>query len=199
MKRFVQILTSWGPFGLFFLAILDSAGIPLPAAVDALLVATAAVNPAAAYLSALFAVIGSAIGSMILFYIARQGGHTYLDRISEDGWAARFREYFQTYGLISVFIPALLPIPLPLKVFVVSAGVFGVTPKAYLATVLAARIPRYFGLAWLGAHLGDGAGAWIKGHMLQIALLAAALAAVLAVLARAHANRRSFSQPAQSR
>ncbi|MCC6394040.1 MAG: VTT domain-containing protein, partial [Bryobacterales bacterium] len=144
MKKIVAVLTSWGPFGLFVLAILDSAGIPLPAAVDALVVATAAVNPASAYLDAAMAVFGSAIGSMVLFYIGRKGGEAYLDRITASRPTHRFREWFQTYGLITVFIPALLPIPMPLKVFVLSAGALGVKPLHYLLVILAARIPRYF-------------------------------------------------------
>lgn len=189
MKEFVRVLTSWGPFGVFGLALLDSAGVPLPAAVDALLVATAVVNPRAAYLAALMAVAGSTIGSLILYYIARRGGQAYLSQVEQSTYATNIRERFQTYGLITVFIPALLPIPLPLKVFVVCAGVFGVGPGAYLGTILAARIPRYFGLAWLGTQLGHDTMGWLKHHAWDIGLLAAALAAVLALLARARANR----------
>ncbi len=182
-------MISWGPAGVFALAILDSAGIPLPAAVDALLVATAAVNPQVAFLSALVAIVGSVIGSMALYYLARRGGQAYLDRVSASTWIANTREHFQTYGLITVFIPALLPIPLPLKVFVVCAGVFGVSPGAFLATILAARVPRYLGLAWLGTELGHGTMDWLKGHIWEIALFAAALAAVLAWIARLMAHR----------
>lgn len=179
MKRFVALLTSWGPFGIFFLAILDSAGIPLPAAVDALLIATAAVNPAAAVVSAATAVVGSAIGCMILFLIARKGGQAYLDKATTSSRAARFRAWFHTYGLITIFIPCLLPIPLPLKVFVLSAGALGVRPMRFLGVVLAARIPRYFGLAWLGSQLGDDAGTWIKGHVWHLLAFAVALGVIL--------------------
>ncbi len=179
LKRFVQTLTSWGPFGVFFLAILDSAGIPLPAAVDALLIATAVVNPKAAMLSAVTAVLGSAIGCMILFFLARKGGQAYLERHTQSENAAKFRVWFQTYGLITVFVPCLLPIPMPLKVFVLSAGALGVKPLHFLGVVLAARVPRYFALAWLGMQLGDDAGAWIKSHVLHLFAFAALLAVVL--------------------
>ncbi len=179
MKRFVQTLTSWGPVGVFFLAILDSAGVPLPAAVDALLIATAVVNPKAAMLSAFTAVLGSAIGCMILFYLARKGGQAYLERNIQSENAAKFSVWFQTYGLITVFVPCLLPIPMPLKVFVLSAGALGVKPLHFLGVVLAARIPRYFGLAWLGMHLGHDAGTWIKSHVVHLCVVAGVLALVL--------------------
>ncbi|MBL8211269.1 MAG: VTT domain-containing protein [Bryobacterales bacterium] len=179
MKRFVQTLTSWGPVGVFFLAILDSAGVPLPAAVDALLIATAVVNPKAAMLSAFTAVLGSAIGCMILFYLARKGGEAYLERHTQSENAAKFSAWFQTYGLITVFVPCLLPIPMPLKVFVLSAGALGVKPLHFLAVVVAARIPRYFGLAWLGMQLGHDAGTWIKSHVVHLCAFAVVLALAL--------------------
>lgn len=130
------------------------------------------------------AVLGSAIGSMVLFYIGRKGGQAYLDRVAAGGRAHRFREWFQTYGLITVFIPALLPIPMPLKVFVLSAGALGVKPLNYLLVVLAARIPRYFGLAYLGSQLGEHTMGWLKAHVWHLFVFAAALAAALALAVR---------------
>lgn len=188
MKKFVGILTSWGPAGLLILATLDSAGIPLPAAVDALLIATAVVDPGTAYLSALLAVMGSLAGSLFLFHLARKGGQAYLDRVVSPERATAARNRFHNYGLITVFVPALVPIiPLPLKAFVLCAGVFGVSPGSYLLTVLAARVPRYFGLVWLGLRLGDDAPGWLKSHAWHLGLFAIALAIALALLARVSA------------
>ncbi len=184
MKKLAAILTSWGAPGLFLLAVLDSAGIPLPAAVDALLVATAIINPSAAYVAALFAVVGSALGSLFLFYLARKGGQAYLNRVIATEGGSKFRVWFQTYGLITVFIPALLPIPLPLKVFVISAGVMGVSPIKYMAVVMAARIPRYFGLAMLGAQYGADTMPWIKSHVWHLLLFALCLGLTLGYAVR---------------
>jgi membrane protein DedA with SNARE-associated domain len=189
LKRLAALLTSWGPFGLFFLAILDSAGVPLPAAVDLLIVATAAVDPASAYIGALAAVVGSAIGCTFLYYLGRRGGKAYLDRVTANGRPARFRAWFQTYGLITVFISALVPIPLPTKVFVLSAGALGVKPLTFLAVVLSARIPRYFGLAWLGSQLGSETMPWLKAHALSISLFALGLAIVLFLAVKWNARR----------
>ncbi|MBI3209376.1 MAG: VTT domain-containing protein [Candidatus Solibacter usitatus] len=182
MKQFVTLLTSWGPAGVFLLAVLDSAGIPLPAAVDALVVATAAVHPASAYLSAAMAVAGSLVGCMCLFYVGRKGGQAYLDRVTQSGRNAKLRAWFQTYGLISVFIPALLPIPLPVKIFVLSSGALGVRPLTFLFVILAARIPRYFGLAWLGAQLGENTMGWLKSHIPHLFGVALGLLIVLSLL-----------------
>ena len=53
-------------------------------------------------------------------------------------------------------MPAVLPIPLPLKVFVISAGVLRTALARFIAVVVVARTIRYFGLAWLGISLGGG-------------------------------------------
>lgn len=185
MRGFVKILTSWGPFGMFLLAVFDSAGIPLPAAVDALLVTLAVVDPAAAYLSAAVAILGSSIGSMFLFYVARKGGQAYLDRVTAGSPRAhKFRLWFQEYGLVTVFIPALLPIPLPLKVFILSAGALGVSPLQFLLVILAARIPRFLGLAWLGAEFGEHSLSFLKDHIWQLLAFAVLLGAALMLLIR---------------
>lgn len=175
MKKLALLLQSWGPAGAFLLAALDSAGIPLPGGVVALIVASAAANPAAGWLTAAVAVLGSAIGSMVLFGIARKGGQIYLERHAASPRARRFREWFQQYGLVTVFVPALIPFPMPLKVFVLSAGATGVRPLTFLGVMLAARIPNYFAMAWLGMRLGDGALPWIKAHTLQFSIVGVVL------------------------
>jgi membrane protein DedA with SNARE-associated domain len=89
------------------------------------------------------------------------------------------RAWFLRYGLLTVFIPAVLPIPLPLKVFVLSAGALGVRPSTFLLVVLAARAPRYLGLAFLGAKLGGNSADYLKQHMWHLLGLAVALFVVL--------------------
>ncbi len=153
---------------MFTLAVLDSAGIPLPGGVDGLLLLIAVVRPGDAWMSAVAAILGSVIGSWILFSLARKGGEAYLEKHTISPRALRLKVWFQRYGLITVFIPALLVIPMPLKIPVLCAGAMGVRRRMFLGTLLAARIPRYFGLAWLGQQLGTDAVGWLKSHALHI-------------------------------
>jgi membrane protein YqaA with SNARE-associated domain len=164
---------------LFVLALIDSAGVPLPAGVDALVLTLAAVNPSLAITSAGFATAGSALGCLILFYVGRKGGERYLNARTQGGKARRLRAWFQRYGMATVFVSALSPIPLPTKVFVLSAGALGVRPILFLLVVLAARIPRYLGLAYLGSQLGADSGAWLRAHGWHLAGAAVALYALL--------------------
>jgi membrane protein DedA with SNARE-associated domain len=182
-----KTLLAFGPAGVFALAVLDSVGIPLPDGVDLLVVLFSALNPSGAYLTAAVAVIGSLVGNVGLFYVARRGGQAYLERKTaseKSEKAAKFRLWFQRYGLLTVFIPLLLPVPLPTKIFVLFAGALGVRPFTFLMVVIAARIPRYFGMAYLGSRLGEHSMEYIKAHAWYLVGFAAALFVLLYMLIR---------------
>ncbi len=158
--------------------------MPLPATVDALVVAVGAVSPSLAYLSAALAVAGSTAGCLVLFLLARKGGERYLVRRMQTGRARRFREWFRRYGLMTVFVPALVPVPLPTKAFIITAGAFGAGVAPFLGVVLAARIPRYFGLAYLGSRVGEHSMAWLRQHAWELAGITLGLCVLLWVLIR---------------
>ncbi len=175
---------------MFLLSTLDSAGIPVLAGVDALVAYLAYKNPAVGLLGAAMAVLGSLIGCFFLFGLARKGGERYLDKYTMSGRGATLRSWFVRYGLMTVFIPALLPIPMPLKIFVLSAGALGVHPVTFGLVLLVARSLRYFGMAWLGTQLGDQTVPYLKGHAGALLLLAAGLFVFLFLLMRLLSRRR---------
>ncbi len=175
---------------MLFLAALDSAGIPIVAGVDALVVYLAYRNPASAWLDAGLAVIGSLAGSMILFFVARKGGEHFLARHTASGRGAVLREWFVRYGLLTVAVPTLLPIPMPLKVFIFSAGALGVHPAVFAAVLGGARILRYFGLAWLGMHLGPKTLPYLKSHAVELLVIAVLLFAALFFMVRQFTPKR---------
>jgi len=190
-QKMVAALQSWGLGGAFLLALIDSAGVPLPGGVDAVIVLVGITNPSMAWATAAASVLGSAIGSMLLFLAARKGGELYLERHTISRRAKRFREWFKKYGLLTVFVPTAVPIPgLPVKIFVLSAGALGVRAISFLAVILTARIPRYFGLAWLGMSLGPDAWLWIRDHAWHMAAFSAALFAGLYLSVRIVGKKR---------
>ena len=195
MRHFHDLLVSWGPLGLLVLSIVESAGIPNPGGTDALLLVLTIARPSDAVLAAAVAVIGSLIGTLIFFEILRKGGQRFLDRYTSSGRGLRVRAWFQRYGLIAVFIPALLPIPiLPFKALVACAGAMRVNRARFLLVLAGARIVRYGGLAYLGAELGENSAAWLKGHVWHMLAVAVLLFVVLYALARR--ARRTGLDPA---
>lgn len=174
-------LLAWGPLGLFALAVLDSAGLPVVGGVDALLIAFASAHPGSAYVGAACAIAGSLTGSLILFYVARKGGEVLLAKHISRGLGARLHRWFYRYGLITIFIPALSPIPLPMKVPVFCAGALRVRVLYFAAVVLCARVIRYFALAYFGAKYGQETLTFITSHGTLFGSIAAGLAVAVAV------------------
>jgi membrane protein YqaA with SNARE-associated domain len=174
-ERFAGILIGWGPFGLLLLALLDSAGMPVVGGVDALLIAVAATKPGEAYWAAALAVIGSLIGSLILFFIARKGGEVLLMRHVTSKTGARMHLWFQRWGMATVFVPALSPIPLPMKIPVFCAGALQVRLLYFIVAVAVARALRYFGIQTLQ---------YSKTHGWQVAFIALGAAAVITLALR---------------
>jgi membrane protein DedA with SNARE-associated domain len=185
MQHFLEVLKSLGPTGVLILALVESAGIPNPGGTDFLLLFIAATRPQDSMLTAWLAVAGSVVGSMIFFEILRRSGEKVLVKYTTTGRGQRFRAWFQRYGLITVFIPAFLPIPiLPLKVFAACAAAMGMPLMRFLLIMLLARVPRYLALAYLGAQLGANSGVWLKSHVWHLLAFAALLAIALTMLAR---------------
>ncbi|HWB98742.1 MAG TPA: VTT domain-containing protein [Bryobacteraceae bacterium] len=178
-------LVDYGVWGILLLAFIDSAGIPVAMGMDALVVLIAAKAPEQAYLGAAMAVLGSLVGNVFLFTASRKGGSKLLQDPPEPGNPQRFRAWFQRYGLATVFIPALVPvIPLPLKVFVISAGVFRTSLRSFLSVILVARVIRYFGEAWLGVRVGMESTSYLREHVWTMTGAAVGLVAVTIVVLR---------------
>jgi membrane protein DedA with SNARE-associated domain len=179
LRHLTDALLAWGPAGILLLSILDSSGVPVAGVFDALLILIAVQRPGVAWLCAGLAVIGSTAGNTILFWTARRGGRRFMSAATPEGRSGRFREWFRRYGMVTVFVPTLVPIPMPLKVFVISAGVMGTSFPEFVSVVLVARMIRYFGEAWLGVRLGTGSAAFLKTHALDFVLAAVLLFAAL--------------------
>jgi len=188
---------SWGPAGVFFVSLLDSTGVPMVGGVDALIVLIAVSNHAQGYVAAIAAIAGSLIGSLILFLIARKGGEEYHRRHTSSPRGAKLRAWFHEYGLLTVFVPVFVPIiPLPTKIFIISAGALEESPVTFSLVFLAARIPRYVFLAWLGSRLGADTIPYLRQHIWGLVLLAAALFVILYFGVRTvHNYRMSKSKP----
>jgi membrane protein YqaA with SNARE-associated domain len=185
MKQLLASLLSWGPPGLLILAIVESLGIPNPGGTDIALIAIAAAQPQSAALAAALAGLGSLIGSTVFFEINRRGGEALLSRYTKSGRGKRLRIWYHHYGLVTVFISALVPIPfLPFKLFAACAGALGVPRKYFIAVLILARIPRYAGLAYLGTQLGPDSWPWIRAHVLHLTVIAILLFVVLFMLVR---------------
>jgi membrane protein DedA with SNARE-associated domain len=69
----------------------------------------------------------------------------------------------------------------------------GVSRTRFMLVLAAARIPRYAGLAYLGAQLGENSTAWIKGHTWHMGAFAVALFGALYALLKWN-DRRDYNR-----
>lgn len=178
MSHFWELLKALGPWSLLIVSTIESLGIPNPGGTDWLLVGMAIARPQDAALCAAMAVVGSLIGTAAFFDVMQRGGEKVLSRYTSSERGARFRGWFQRYGLVTVFIPALVPLPfLPFKAFAACAGAMGVPRWRFLGVLAVGRIARYSSLAYLGVKLGtvDNSKAWVKAHTWHMVFIAAGI------------------------
>ena len=178
MSHFWEILKALGPWGVLIVSTVESLGIPNPGGTDWLLVGMAIARPNDAAWCAAMAVVGSLLGTAAFFDVMQRGGEKVLARYTSSERGARFRMWFQKYGLVTVFVPALVPLPfLPFKAFAACAGALGVSRWRFLGVLAVGRILRYSGLAYLGVKLGtvDNSKAWVKAHTWHMAIFAVSI------------------------
>ena len=138
-----------GPFGVFLISLLDSVAVPMPQGVDALIIAQAIAAPETAYWGAALAVAGSALGSLILFYMARRAGQAMLEKKASQTGIDKMHRQIDKFGALVLLIPTMVPLPLPMKLFVIAGGVFQMKVGQFLVVVVFARCVRYFGEAFV--------------------------------------------------
>lgn len=190
LARLTAALIAYGPLGILVLAFIDSAGIPVASGMDALVIVVAAKAPSRAILAASMGVLGSLIGNLVLFLGARAGARRFV-KVKAEAEEKRFQVWFRRYGLLTIFIPAMLPIPLPLKVFVISAAVMHTPLRTFVMVIVLGRCIRYFGEAYLGVMLGERSGAYLRAHTWHLLLGAVALFGTLYLLLMLVERRRS--------
>lgn len=171
----------WGIPGLFGIAFLDSAAVPLVGGPDAVVVVLAWQRPLNIFLIILAAVAGSTLGSLVLYRIARAGGEMALSRFSQDK-RAWVKQKLDHNAFTAVAAAVIAPPPFPTKLVILAAGAFRVNQIRFVNGVLAGRLLRYAILAYLGARFGKEAAGMIKQHypVFLVVLLAALIAGVLA-------------------
>jgi len=166
-----------GP-GLALVAFLDSTFLPLPGITDLLLVVMVTRRPGAMVGYVLLTVAGSVTGCLVMHAIGRKGGEALVRQRFTGEKTERAMAALQRNGVMAVLIPSLLPPPAPFKIFVLLAGVAGISTSRFTTAILIGRGVRYFGEGLLAIWYGDRAVAFLAEHAKQIGLWLAAIALI---------------------
>ena len=154
---------------------LDSSLLSLPEINDYLVVARCYSDPKAAFYFPLFAAAGSVIGCLLLYHIMRRGGQAVMRRRFRPEHIERVERAYARYGILALAVPALLPPPMPFKIFVATAGALEYPRWRFTLTIMIARSVRYYVEGALAVFYGRRVVLFLKDNGLMILSVAAAL------------------------
>ncbi len=154
-SRMLPWLTHLGALGLFSVAVVDSSFIPLPlpGSTDLLLLWLVA-HGRDPWLLAALAIAGSLVGGYATWDLGRRGGEAALQRHVPARFLKRITGWVERHSILAVFLPAVLPPPIPFLPFALAAGALDVSRPRFMTVYAAARTLRYSAIAWLGVVYG---------------------------------------------
>ena len=179
MKGFITWLQNFavtigGP-GLFIIAFLDSSFLSLPQVNDLLVVTAVTRHPQWWLYYATAATLGSLVGCLALYYVSRRGGEALIRSKFGTARVARAMGLVQRHGLLALLVPALLPPPAPFKLFVLLAGVAGISVLRFSLAVVIGRGARFLVMGWLAARYGQQTIEFLHEHGRTVAIVVAGL------------------------
>ena len=169
---------------------LDSSLLSLPEINDYLVVGRCYKYPSAAFYFPLFAAAGSVIGCNILYTIVRRGGQAVLRKRFPLASIKRVERAYERFGFLAIGVPAILPPPLPFKIFVATAGALEYPRWKFLLTVMIARSFRYYVEGILAVFYGQRVLLFLKDNGLVILSIVGSLV-LIAVIVYLVRRRRS--------
>jgi membrane protein YqaA with SNARE-associated domain len=168
---------------------LDSSLLSLPEINDYLVVGRCYKDPTAAFYFPLFAAIGSVIGCNLLYTIVRRGGQAVMRKRFNLEHIKRVEKAYERFGFLAIGLPAILPPPLPFKIFVATAGALEYPRWKFLLTVMIARSLRYYVEGILAVYYGRRVLLFIRDNGLVVVSIVATLV-LIGVIIYLIINRR---------
>jgi membrane protein YqaA with SNARE-associated domain len=142
----------YGAWGIGALAVIDSSTIPVP--IDALLIDFVVHDHAKFLLYCFMAALGSAVGSLLPFYIGKAGGELFLMKRINRKRYEQLRDRFERQEFLAIMIPAMMPPPMPVKVFEFAAGVFEMKTLWFFMAILVGKFLRFLVEALITIYYG---------------------------------------------
>jgi membrane protein YqaA with SNARE-associated domain len=184
--RIRSLALALGGPGLFLVAFLDSTVLPLPGIADLLIIVMVTRHPAAMPWLVAATVAGSLAGCLVMHAIGRTGGEALVRKRFAGDRVERAMRSLRRHGVMAVLIPSLLPPPAPFKLFVLLAGVVGISAGRFAAAIAIGRGARYLVLGILAVRYGNRALVYVRENgtevpLVAVGILAAGFAASLLV------------------
>ena len=153
-------LLPFGIWGLGGLAFIDAGFFPIPTTMDGAVIGYVASDHRKFLLYCMMAAAASALGSLVPYYVGRAGGELFLLKRINRARYERMRDRFANQEFMAIMIPAMMPPPMPIKLFEFGAGVFEMKPLLFATAVFSGKFIQFLVCArrCAGDFLGDWAG-----------------------------------------
>lgn len=167
---------------MIIIGALDSSLLSLPEINDYLVVGRCYKYPPAVFYFPLFAAAGSVLGCNILYSLVRRGGQALLRRRFNLQSIKRVERAYERFGFLAIGLPAILPPPLPFKIFVATAGALEYPRWKFLLTVMIARSLRYYVEGILAVFYGRRVLLFLRDNGLVIVSIVATIGLIAAII-----------------
>lgn len=170
---------------------LDSSLLSLPEINDYLVVMRVANDHKAVLYFPLFAAAGSVLGCMLLYTLLRRGGQHVLRKRFRAEHIERVERAYARFGFLALAVPALLPPPMPFKIFVATAGTLEYPRWRFMVTIMIARSLRYYIEGTLAIFYGRQVIDFIKeyGFIILAAVIGACVVGLIGYLIKRRLSR----------
>jgi len=188
----LAVLKPLGVWGVCALAIVDSSSIPMP--IDAIVIGYVAADHARFIIYAFMAALGSAIGSLVPYYLGRAGGELFLlKRINRERYE-KLRDRFERQEFLAIMIPAMMPPPMPVKLFELAAGVFEMKVVWFFLAIFAGKFLRFILWAAITVFYGPAIVHTVTHTFHEHLGIVLAVLGILAVLLAIYITRKIFDR-----
>ncbi len=141
ISSLVSALLEYGYPGLFLVSFLGST-IFIPLTVEIFLAGIIGVGLNPVY-AVLIATIGSTFGSIVNYLIGRIGIKYYMKKVKKSKENDKWQKIADKYGSIGLLAVLALPLPLPVDILTIAAGVSRMKFKYFLIAVIFGKLLHY--------------------------------------------------------
>jgi membrane protein YqaA with SNARE-associated domain len=149
------LLKVLGVWGIFVITFADSALLGMP--VDAIVATYVYQDRKRILFYVLIASLGSTLGSIPLYLIGYLGGEKVLRKRISEARFMKIHQSFENHEFWALMFPAMLPPPMPFKIFVLAAAVFEMKFRDFAIAMFAGRFVRFLLVSvlvlWFGPHI----------------------------------------------